>query len=277
MTDYYIRITDELPVDYDEALWFKLTTDEVDGEDNFFVVTENDYNDLVARFDDATDNFTNESGLVEEAVQNAINRNDWRPESSVNSDNSFKLMSETDSSKYFSYEGLTSSLASLTSALANRLSVESLQTTLNDTNNPVTSKAIKSVVDLKVNSSDFNAYKNAINVSLNNKANTSHSHGWSKVQSVNTNHTTGTFNVWANPQIRLAMCKYYREGATFDKANNLYLQYEMVKAGYRPTTTVIAQCLNPNMGAYINTKGQIEIENTVKGKFNINFTAMWFY
>ena len=73
MTDYYIRITNEPPVDSDEALWFKLALDTSNDEDNFYVIKQNEYNKLRTKFETAMNNLAESEdfqGVVTEVFQN---------------------------------------------------------------------------------------------------------------------------------------------------------------------------------------------------------------
>ena len=93
MTDYYIRISDEKPLDYDESLYFKISAD--DGE--FWAVRKNQYDNLVSQFNNFSQDF---EGTVKNLVRDYfLNGGDIYANSIVNPNNS---------EEYFTYSDILS-------------------------------------------------------------------------------------------------------------------------------------------------------------------------
>lgn len=95
MTEYYIRISDEKPLDYDESIYFKLDCSGDDKE--FYAVRKNSYNKLVDDFNEINNAFNNKvNSIVDSYLAN---------KSIGYCDNAYNIINKNLTSK-FSYDDI---------------------------------------------------------------------------------------------------------------------------------------------------------------------------
>ena len=264
MTKYYIKISDEKPLQTDESIWFTLEAVE-NGEDQFWIIRENEYNTLKGRVDQAVEDFTNSQDVIS-AVQTVLNSQGFEPLSCVQSK---KVVDDNDDSLSYDYDDLES-IDSLTQELQQGLTGK---VSLNDVDdeidpnsaNPVKNYAISSALDNKVDTTDFN---NA----METKSNTTHNHNtWTKV----------TFNSYCtgyyNDKIRIFTMRYYRAGYKISKTGVTTIHTGLF-SNYKPIGDANLNCYNPKMGAMVDDEtGDLKINSLSTGTFSINLFGMWRY
>lgn len=217
MAEYYIRITDEEPVDMEKGVRFKYDTD---GESvDFVIVDESSYENLVEQFELFSTDF---EGAVNYNLDNLINNKiipmSDKSQSIVedatdeNSDSiSFAQLKEVvvnyvSNTTFTTLSNLVSTIQTALSSLTDRVS--NLETTR-------ASKSELSNLETTLRNLFNNYYnKSSINSLLTNKANTSHSHTWKTVDTLG-GWDTSDCRLEVNEQIR--MC-HYRISSSFQSA-----------------------------------------------------------
>ncbi len=134
MTEYYIRISDEKPLDYDESIYFKLNAS--NDEDEFYAVRKNSYNDLVTEFNEINTNF---SSYVHDIIRDYMNNGNVDAKSVTN---------PNDSSQKFTYSDIDSIK---TKSNTNETNISTLRTDLN------------TVIQTTINSKIYNSLKPVAN------------------------------------------------------------------------------------------------------------------
>ena len=263
MTKYYIKISDEEPLPTDESIWFTLEAVE-NGEDQFWIIRENEYNTLKGRVDQAVEDFTNSPDVIS-AVQTVINSQGFEPLSCVQSK---KVVDDNDDSLSYDYDDLES-IDSLTQELQQGLTGK---VSLNDVDdeidpnsaNPVKNYAISSALGNKVNTTDFN---NA----METKSNTTHDHNdWTKVTF--NNYCTGYYN----DKLRIFTMRYYRPN--YNTSQGATTIHTGLFSNYKPIEDVIISSYNPKMSAMVESgTGSLKIYSISTGTYSINLSGIWRY
>lgn len=273
MVKYYIKITDEKPLDEDSALWFELESDNETGKADFFVLDRNKYTALVNKFGQVQQSYETASAnfndtVVEEIVAPAVTSYMSSLEGVENATN---LVDSEDDSKYYNYSSLTTALSNLetdyNTKLGTKLDTSSVDSSLSaSSTNPVQNKVVKSALDSKANSSTVSTLQN----SVNGKANTNHNHhGWTYLK------VNDYCMIYHNDQLKLVYCRYYRSSYSFSSTDSVTLA--TIPSAYRPRQDTVLACYSPLVGGHVdNDTGKVNFFTTSKGSHSINASGMWF-
>lgn len=272
MVKYYIKITDEKPLDEDSALWFELESDDETGKADFFVLDRNEYTALVQKFKDVQHSYDvvsanfNDSVIeqVKPTIESYITSLDTVP-------NATNLVDSADSNNSYNYSSLSETLGNIetdyNAKLATKLDTSNVDSELSaNSTNPVQNKVVKSALDGKANSSTVTN----IQTTVNGKANSNHNHhGW-KYLKVN-----DYASLYHNDQLKLVRFRFYRSSYTFSSTNPV--KGATIPSEYRPRQDTVLACYSPYVGGHVdNSTGAVNFFTTSKGSHQINASAMWF-
>lgn len=131
MTTYYIKITEEEPLESEKALWFELETD-ANGKAEFFVLDRNDYNELVGEFNSVKKNFQEDivEPLVEEVLESGDIPHATMSDYIANPNNQNQKYSYSQLVSTFNTKADKTTVASLQESKADNQTVTSLQNTI---------------------------------------------------------------------------------------------------------------------------------------------------
>lgn len=273
MVKYYIKITDEKPLDDDSALWFELESDNETGKADFFVLDRNEYTALVQKFKGVQQSYETASAnfndtVVEEIVAPAVTS---YMSSLEGVENAINLVDSEDDSKYYNYSSLTTALSNLetdyNTKLGTKLNTSSVDSALSaSSTNPVQNKVVKSALDSKANSSTVTS----LQTTVNGKANSNHNHhGWTYLK------VNDYSSLYHNDQLKLVRFRYYRSSYTFSSTNPI--KGATIPSAYRPRQDTVLACYSPYVGGHVdNDTGDVNFFTTSKGSHQINASAMWF-
>lgn len=276
MVKYYIKITNEKPLDEDSALWFELESDEETGKADFFVLDRNEYTALVQKFKDVQHSYDvvsanfNDSVIeeVKPTIESYITSLDTVP-------NATKLIDSEDENNYHTYSSLTEALENIESdyntKLSTKLNSSSIDSSLSaSSTNPVQNKVVKTALDSKANSSTVTSLQST----LNSKAPSNHTHtGWTFIQF--NDYCIGYYN----SAIRIIVVRYYRKGYNFKQTSTIKLHSGLFK-NYKPIIggDVVLPMYFNDMGGYVdNGTGDMYVYSKITGSREINTSAMWRY
>ena len=256
MVKYYIKITDEKPLDEDSALWFELESDGETGKADFFVLDRNEYTALVTKFN------TIESKFEEDYVLPIVNDKINESISTLDTNNSLRIVeSRDDNAPYYDYGTLDSALGT----------IPTVDSELNSSStNAIQNKAVASSLENKADKSTVTFLQST----LNSKAPSNHTHtGWTFIQF--NDYCIGYYN----SAIRIIVVRYYRKGYNFKQTSTIKLHSGLFK-NYKPIIggdVVLPMYLN-DMGGYVdNGTGDMYIYSKITGSRDINTNAMWRY
>ena len=273
MVKYYIKITNEKPLDDDSALWFELESDEETGKADFFVLDRNEYTALVQKFKDVQHSYDVVSANFNDSVIDQITPTIESYIASLPStvDGAYSLVDSENSENTYDYSSLTTALSNLetdyNTTLGTKLNTSSVDSSLRaSSTNPGQNKVVKSALDGKANSSTVTS----LQTSVNGKANSSHNHhGWTYLK-VNDYCT-----IYHNDQLKLVFCRYYRSSYSFSSTNPI--KGATIPSAYRPRLHTVLACYSPYVGGHVDgNTGEVNFFTTSKGSHQINATAMWF-
>ena len=255
MTDYYIRITDEAPLEEDEALWFKLNVD--GGEDNFFVLRENPYNELVDEFDAVINQLSNSEAL-QSALTILMNSENFVAPKSTDA----QYIKNFDTNEKYSF----SDLKTLKNNVDGKLSISNIDSSLsNSSTNPVQNKVIKAELDNKADEFAFNTLKTKtekIESGIN---------GWATI----TGAIGGRAILKVNNYLGICVMSYFLADYGFEATNERILG--QVPSEYKPLMSTKCSVFNPTIGAMVDTSGNFSVYSTSTGTKNINASAIWLF
>lgn len=269
MVKYYIKITDEKPLDEDSALWFELESDKNTGKADFFVLDRNEYTALVQKFknvqhsyDVVSANF-NDSVIeqVKPTIENYITSLDTVP-------NAINLVDSEDGNNSYNYSSLSDDLENIRNTKLDTSSVDSVLST--SSTNPVQNKVVKSALDGKANSSTVTS----LQATVNGKANASHTH---------TDWTYLKLNdyswIYYNNAIKMCLFRYYRSSYKFSSTSAIKLHSGLIPSAYRPRgSDIVLPFYHHHLIGYIDdATGDFYIQSDTKTSYAINTSAMWSY
>ena len=269
MVKYYIKITNEKPLDDDSALWFELESDEETGKADFFVLDRNEYTALVNKFGQVQQSYETASAnfndtVIEEIVAPAVTSYMNTLEGVENATN---LVDSEDNSKYYDYSALNEALEDLETT---KLDISSVDSSLSaSSTNPVQNSAIMSALNGKANTSDVTSLQSTVN----GKASASHTHtGWTKLELNNYS------SIYYNNAIKMCYFRYYRESYTFTKTDVFSLHNGLIPSTYRPHGDIVLPFYHYHLiGRIDSTTGHFYIKSDTKTSYAINTSAMWSY
>lgn len=276
MAEYYVRITDEEPVDMEKGVRFKYNTD---GESaDFVIVDENSYETLVEAFQQFSTDF---ESAVNYNLDNLLDNKIVKM-----SDKSNKIVDDVtdENSDSISFAELKDVITDYVSNSSfNTLS--NLVSNLNSTLSTLVSR-VDSIDSSKVSTSQlstlesnlrglFNNYYNKSNVDakLNGKANTTHTHNWTN-KKLN-NYCTFSYN----DQVKLASFRYLRSGYDLNTSPKT-IHKGLIPSAYRPKRVAWLGSSNVHHEAKIDSSGDfiLNVEKGFTGKDKtISVFGMWQY
>ena len=248
MAKYYVRISDEKPLPSDKGITFELITDSNNNSDSLLVLSDSQYNSLIDRFGQATDEFEyvleNDSEISNIISTNVINylSNMTSVPDADNATNATYVKGTNANDKY-SYSDLKTALDSKASA-----------SDLSDLSTNVYS--LSSEMENKASISSLSSY------SL-----TTHKHAW-VWQSI------GDYgNLWINSSLNMAFFNWYQQDRYFKKGK----EYSITNIGNiaKPKGSTKLSCYNPHLGAYINISGTVYVMSDIDGTMNLNMSGMF--
>lgn len=265
MAEYYVRITDEEPVDMEKGVRFKYNTD---GESaDFVIVDENSYETLVEAFQQFSTDFEsavnyNLDNLLDNKIVKMSDKSNKIVEDVTDEDSdsiSFAQLRDviTNYVSNSSFNALSNLVSNLNSTLF------TLVSRVNSIDSSKASTSQLSTLESNIRGL-FNNYYNKSNVDakLNGKANTTHTHGWRTVDTLG-GWDTSDCRLEVNEQIR--MC-HYRISSSFQSATAGKL-YEWgsgsignIPRAYRPKRAFFgsARVQGGILGTiYVNSEGKI--------------------
>ena len=238
MVKYYIKITDEEPLESEKALWFELETDDETGNAEFFVLDRNEYNSLVGEFASVKNNLKEDvvEPLVEEVLENEDVPHATRSDYIANPNNPNQNYSYSQLVSTFNSKADKTSVISLEQSKADTQTVTSLQNTISQ------------------------------------KAPLAHTHtGW------NYKSLNNYASIYYNDAIRICHFRYYRTGYNFTKTDAITLHSALIPSAYRPPTDVILPFYHYHLVGYIDDTGDFIIMSDTKATYTINTSAFWRY
>lgn len=137
---YYIRISEDEPLPVEKGLSFELNTQESD-TDKLFVLSDKQYNSLIARLGEAVENFE-DSDLLESVINSKVESMDLEVPLSTNS---LYVKHPTTNEKYGyddleeSFSNIEEEMLSLNSSKADNGTIISLQSNITDLSNVLNS------------------------------------------------------------------------------------------------------------------------------------------
>ena len=239
---YYIRITDEEPLESDKALWFGLDTDTEDNGE-LFVLKKNEYNELVATFNNIENHFEEEYVLpiITDKMDEVLGDESFRV---MNSQNATNLTDINNPSNKYTYSDITSRLSDKADKETTQNTISEIQTTLND--------ATTSIENL-----------------TNGKSDKNHIHGtWESA-------TFGDYGtIYYNNSLKMCFLQYYRTNYNFRTTASITL-HNIVHNKYKPKYQTKLSAFHPNLGAYMGTDGNFVVLPSTTGTMNINISGFW--
>lgn len=269
MADYYIKISNEIPVGEDEGLWFKVNSDELEEGDEFFVIRRNDYNELKESLTILEGELGNNE-ILTNAVNNAMEHISTVPPLSTGA---LRVVDSNDNSKIFTYSNIQDLKTKLDTIEegSNKIIVD--DSLKNTSTNPVENRVVNNALSTKANQSDFESSINTLQTGLNGKSPTSHVHtGWTYKQ-------LNDYSVlYYNPAIKLCYFRYYRSSYTFSKTSTFTLHSGLIPSAYRPHGDVVLPFFHMHLRGYIDQDtGNFQIASDTKASYAINTSAVWSY
>ena len=260
MVKYYIKITDEKPLDEDSALWFELESDNETGKADFFVLDRNEYTALVQKFEDVQNSYDVVSANFNDSVIEEITPTIESYIASLPStvDGAYSLVDSENGENTYDYSSLNGALEGIetdyNAKLATKLDISSVDNAMSArSTNPVQNNVVKSALD--------------------SKANSSHNHlSWISVQ----------FNAYSwghyNPELRIVEAFYYRDSYNFTKTSTYVLHSGLFK-NFKPLggDMALSSFFNTVRGRIENETGNLEVSATSTGTKNISFHGVWHY
>lgn len=277
MVKYYIKITDEKPLDEDSALWFELESDENTGKADFFVLDRNEYTALVRKFEGVQQSYDRVSAKFTDSVIEEVTPTIESYIASLPStvDGAYSLVDSENSENTYDYSSLSGILEDIetdyNTKIATKLNTSSVDSALSDSSiNPVQNKVIKKALDNKANTSSLTS----LQTTINGKANVSHTHnGWSYLR---LNDYSG---IYYNSAIKMCHFRYYRSSYNFTKTDSFTLHSKLIPSAYLPNGgDVVLPFYHSHLIGYIDdTTGNFQIKSDTKTSYTINTSAMWSY
>ena len=277
MSDYYIRITDEEPVEMDRGIRFRY--DGTGSEAEFTIVDDEAYNDLVEQVDLFSNNF---SGAVNYSLDNILDSKVVPKadkcvqivEDITNSNSESITFTEIKNviMEYVSQSQLstlTSTVTSISNSITNILGrLTSLEI------NSATKSQLTSLQST-INSTLGNYYtKSETNNLINGRSPSNHTHtGWTFVKF--NDYCSGYYN----SAIRIVVMRYYRKDYNFKQTSAIKLHSGLFK-NYKPAIggDVILPLYYVDTGGYIeNATGDMYVYSKITGKRTISASGMWRY
>ena len=292
MSDYYIRITDEEPVEMDRGIRFRY--DGTGSEAEFTIVDDEAYNGLVEQVNLFSNNF---SGAVNYSLDNILDSKVVPKadkcvqivEDITNSNSESITFTEIKNviMEYVSQSQLstlTSTVTSISNSITNILGRLTSLEINSATKSQLTSltQTVNTKENLSNKTSSWNSSTNdtryptekLVKSSLDNKSDKTHTHSdWTSVK----------FNEYCsgyiNSAIRIVVMRYYRKDYNFKQTSAIKLHSGLFK-NYKPAIggDVILPLYYPEMGGYIdNTTGDMYVYSKIKGSRIISTSGMWRY
>lgn len=281
MVTYYVKITEEIPSDGDDALWFSLESGS-DEEGEFFALRRNEFNALVRKFEEVQESYEEASANFNENVMDtivapAVSAYMENLDSVEKSTKSLKLVdSDEENAPYYTYSSLTSKFSDMQTNIAQdyntkldaKLNTSSVDSSLSATSkNPVQNKVIKSALDNKANSSTVSSLKSTVD----GKAPSSHNHStWTKVNINDYSY------LYYNSQLKLVFFRYYKNSYKFTGTDTT-TKIATIPSAYRPRISTPITCYSPHVGAFVyNDTGVVNCFSDYAGTHQISIAGMWF-
>ena len=83
--------------------------------------------------------------------------------------------------------------------------------------------------------------------------------------------------IYVNATLRLVEFKYYRTNYNFSNIEIITLHSGAIPSDYRPKVNSNCICYDANLTGTVTVGGDINVNSSVTGTRNINFSAMWHY
>lgn len=276
MSDYYIRITDEEPVEMEKGVRFKY--DGTGSEADFTIVEENAYRTMISQFESfsqSTENIINynlDNLLIYKSIPLARASKsivDEDNENSISYDDLANLL--TDHVSISSIDNVNSSINDMA------LSIESMKSDIATLNSTKATIAQVNSLQSNITNTLKNYYtKSETNSLLSGKSNTNHTHGWT-YKKLN-NYAV----LYYNDAIKMVSFRYYRSSYNFKEAGTTVIHKGLIPSAYRPKVygDVILPTYNVHMVAHIESESgdlRVGIESGNTGNRPISVYGMWKY
>ena len=271
MTNYYIKISDHIPLEDDESLWFKVNaSNSIDDTDEILVLRRNEFEELKAVWESAKNNLA-ESDTMRDIINDAI--------SHINlvvplSTNSHFLVSSEDSSLKWDYDtvsNIRSSVNGLENSKLDRVEYV-VDSVVGNSVNPVQNQAVKTALDKKADEATTTDNFNSLKSTFSTKADKNHAHtGWTYKK------LNDYSSIYYNDSIRLCDFRYYRKEYNFTKTDSFTLHTGLIPSAYRPKFDIILPFYHYHLIGYIGDNGNFQIKTDNKAKYAINTRAVWHY
>lgn len=273
MSDYYIRITDEEPVEMEKGVRFKY--DGTGSESDFVIVEQNAYRALVENFEmfsQSTESIINYNldnllenkdiplsrasyGIVDENKENIIDHEQLTDIiTSYVSSNQFSEVEDSISSISSTIESIQNSIASLESTKATIAQLNSLQSSINSTLGNYYTKA-------------------ETNNLINGRSPSNHTHtGWTSVKF--NDYCSGYYN----SSIRIVVMRYLRRDYNFKNTSTVKIHSGLFK-NFKPIIggDVILPCYYGGMAYVDNATGDFSAYSEKTGSRTISTSGIWRY
>lgn len=243
---YYIKITDEKPLDSEKALWFELETDD-NGKADFFVLDRSEYSALVKKFEDVQDSYETLSANFNSDVIAEITPTIESYIASLPStvDGAYSLVDSEDSENTYDYSTLSSDLSDIHSTL----------TRLNSD---------------KVGIGEYWTRYGELRTLIGRKSDGGHTHStWT---STTIDNERGI--LYKNEELGIVFFRYYRADVSFSKTT-AYTQSFTIPAEYRPIRDTVLSFFNPSIAGLVKGDGSVAFQTDATGTKNVNCTGMW--
>lgn len=267
MTEYYIKISDHIPLEDDESLWFKINADEVNDTDEILVLRRNKYEELKSLLEAASENLQNNE-MIQEAVDSLVADYNVTANLSVNSQH---LVSLSDDSLKWDYDTIANVKSDISGLEHSKLDKSEyvIDSEINDSSaNPVENRTIKEALDGKAD----NSIVESIGSILITKSDNGHVHNewtWRRLNDYAV--------IYYNDNLRLCDFRYYREEYNFTKTDSFNLHTGLIPQAYRPKFDIVLPFYHYHILGYISADGNFVIRSDVKSKYAINTRVIWHY
>lgn len=271
MTNYYIKIVDEIPLGDDESLWFKINADEVNDTDEILVLRRNRYEELKALLEKTQNDLSN-STILQNAVNSLMQSYLDTHDIILDSEN---LVSSEDNSLKWNYNtiaNIKTDINNLDSSKMDRNEYH-VDTSVNSSSTyPVQNQAIKRELDKKADATSTTNSLNSLKTTLGTKSDKTHTHGGWTYKKLNDYAT-----IYYNDALRLCDFRYYRSQYNFTKTDSFTLHTGLIPSAYRPKFDIILPFYHYHLIGYIGDNGNFQIKADNKTKYAINTRAIWHY
>ena len=274
MVKYYVKITDEEPSEDEMAFWFELESGS-DEKGEFFALRRNEFNDLVAKFDEVQHSYDEaranfESDVINSYVAPAVTTYMSTLDNVENSTNAIRLKDTVSANKYYTYGTLTTKFDDVKkdydTKLGKKLDTKNVDSALDTTSkNPVQNKVVSTALNNKADSSKVSS----IETQLSGKANSVHNHKtWEKVS------FSSNGSIYYNKQLKLCFLTFYQKNVKV-KTTGEKVKYTIATDKYKPIVSTKLDCYSQNITALMNASGEFKINYTKTGEQTINVTGFW--